>query len=117
MTVKKQFRIKKNEEFQATFKHGNSFANRQLVIYYRKKDNQNHFRIGLSVGKKIGNAVVRNRIKRLLRASFQELEQDIKPCYDIVIIARNPTKTMSYEMMKKSLSHLLYKEKLFKHFK
>ncbi|GIO23992.1 ribonuclease P protein component [Oceanobacillus sp. J11TS1] len=115
--MKKQFRIKKNEEFQATFKHGKSFANRQLVIYYRKKEDQNHFRVGLSVGKKIGNAVVRNRIKRLLRASFQELEQDIKPYYDIVIIARIPTRTMSYEMMKKSLSHLLYKEKLFKHSK
>ncbi|WP_152657454.1 ribonuclease P protein component [Oceanobacillus sp. CFH 90083] len=115
--MKKQFRIKKNEEFQATFKNGNSFANRQLVIYYRKKEGQKHFRIGLSVGKKIGNAVVRNRIKRLLRASFQALEQDIKPCYDIVIIARNQTKTMDYEMMKRSLSHLLYKEKLFKHSK
>lgn len=52
MTVKKQFRIKKNEEFQAAFKHGNSFANRQLVIYYRKKEDQDHIRIGLSVGKK-----------------------------------------------------------------
>lgn len=117
MAVKKQYRIKRNEEFQETFKHGNSFANRQLVIYYRKKENQDHFRIGLSVGKKIGNAVARNRIKRLLRTSFHALEEDIKPCYDIVIIARKPTKTMNYEMMKKSLSHLLYKEKLLKHSK
>ena len=76
------------------FKHGKSFANRQLVIYYVEKPGQEHFRIGLSVGKKIGNAVTRNRIKRYLRQAFQELEDQIENPYDIVIIARNPTKDM-----------------------
>ncbi|GLO68234.1 ribonuclease P protein component [Oceanobacillus kimchii] len=114
MTLKKQYRIKQNEEFQYTFKKGHSFANRQLVIYYRKIDDQSHFRVGLSVGKKIGNAVVRNRIKRCLRQSFHELEPDIKPAFDIVIIARNPTKNMNCGEIKKSLSHLLYKEGLLK---
>ncbi|WP_087973937.1 ribonuclease P protein component [Oceanobacillus rekensis] len=112
--MKKEFRIKKNEEFQSTFKHGKSFANRQLVIYYLKKEDQEHFRIGLSVGKKIGNAVTRNRIKRYLRQAFQDLEDRIRYPYDIVIIARNPTKDMGYEEFKKSLIHLLYKEKLLK---
>ncbi|WP_010648906.1 ribonuclease P protein component [Oceanobacillus massiliensis] len=112
--MKKPFRIKKNEEFQFTFKHGKSFANRQLVIYYVKKEEQEHFRIGLSVGKKIGNAVTRNRIKRYLRQAFQELEGQIRYPHDIVIIARNPTKAMGYEEIKKSLTHLLYKEKLLK---
>ncbi|WP_067727764.1 ribonuclease P protein component [Oceanobacillus damuensis] len=112
--MKKQYRIKKNEEFQSAFKHGKSFANRQLVIYYLKKNDQKHFRVGLSVGKKIGNAVTRNRIKRYLRQAFQELEERIRHPYDIVIIARNPTREMSYDEVKKSLTHLLYKEKLFK---
>jgi len=112
--MKKEFRIKKNEEFQYTFKHGQSFANRQLVIYYVRKEDQEHFRIGLSVGKKIGNAVTRNRIKRYLRQAFQELEECIRYPYDIVIIARNPTKDLGYQEVKKSLTHLLYKEKLLK---
>lgn len=112
--MKKEFRIKKNIEFQHTFKHGKSFANRQLVIYYVKKTNQDHFRIGLSVGKKIGNAVARNRIKRYLRQAFQELEKDISTTCDIVIIARQPTKQMEYAEIKKSLTHLLYKERLLK---
>lgn len=51
--MKKEFRIKKNEEFQYAFKRGKSFANRQLVIYYVEKKDQQHFRIGLSVGKKL----------------------------------------------------------------
>lgn len=108
--MKKQFRIKKNKEFQVAFRKGKSFANRQLVIYYVEKPEQSHFRIGLSVGKKIGNAVVRNRIKRYLRQAFQELEESILRPDDIVIIARKPTKEMGYEEIKKSLIHLLNRE-------
>ncbi len=112
--MEKAYRIKKNEEFQYTFKNGKSFANRQLVIYYAEKPRQEHFRIGLSVGKKIGNAVTRNRIKRCLRQAFQELKTDIKNQYDIVIIARQPTKNMDFHEIKKSLCHLLYKQRLLK---
>lgn len=112
--MKKEYRVKDNKEFQVIFKKGKSFANRQLVIYYMEKENQEHFRIGLSVGKKIGNAVVRNRIKRYLRQAFHELEKDILPTYDMIIIARQPTKDLSFYEMKKSLTHLLSKEKLFK---
>lgn len=112
--MKKEYRVKDNKEFQIIFKKGKSFANRQLVIYYMEKENQSHFRIGLSVGKKIGNAVVRNRIKRYLRQAFHELEKDILPTYDMIIIARQPTKDMSFFEMKKSLTHLLSKEKLLK---
>ena len=112
--MKKEYRIKKNDEFQYTFQHGKSFANRQLVIYYVVRQEQEHFRVGLSVGKKIGNAVTRNRIKRYLRQAFQELDKDIKDNYDIVIIARQPTKDMGLYEMKKSLSHLLYKQHLLK---
>ncbi|WP_042147653.1 ribonuclease P protein component [Paucisalibacillus sp. EB02] len=112
--MKKEFRVKDNKEFQVIFKKGKSFANRQLVIYYRKKEDQIHFRVGLSVGKKIGNAVVRNRIKRYLRQAFHELEKEIKPSYDFVIIARQPTKDMEFFEVKKSLTHLLSKERLLK---
>lgn len=112
--MKKAYRIKDNKEFQHVFRQGNSFANRQLVIYYIEKQNQDHFRVGLSVGKKIGNAVVRNRIKRYLRQSFQDLENKILPTLNIVIIARNPTKDMGYYEIKKSLIHLLSRKKLLK---
>ncbi|RDW16796.1 ribonuclease P protein component [Oceanobacillus chungangensis] len=112
--MKKKFRIKKSKEFQYVFKKGKSFANRQLVIYYVQKQEQEYFRVGLSVGVKIGNAVTRNRIKRYLRQAFQELNDRIIHPHDIVIIARQPTKNMSYEEIKKSLTHLLYKEYLLK---
>ncbi|WP_090240409.1 ribonuclease P protein component [Lentibacillus halodurans] len=110
--MKKRYRIKDNTEFQHVFKNGKSFANRQLVLYYIERPDQQHFRIGLSVGKKIGNAVIRNRIKRYLRQAFQELEGKIKPSSDIIIIARNPTKQMNFHQVKKSLIHLLSKKQL-----
>lgn len=108
--MKKQFRIKKNKQFQLAFREGKSFANRQLVIYYVERPEQSHFRIGLSVGKKIGNAVVRNRIKRYLRQAFQELENEIPGSHDIVIIARKPASEMGFKEIKKSLIHLLNRE-------
>ncbi len=112
--MKKIFRIKDNDEFQHVFKHGKSFANRQLVIYYIKKSEQQHFRIGVSVGKKIGNAVMRNQIKRYLRQAFHELDEKVLPTYDIVIIARQPTRKMNFHEVKKSLLHLLSRERLIK---
>ncbi|MFC0525951.1 ribonuclease P protein component [Pontibacillus salicampi] len=110
--MKKQNRIKKNEEFQHVFKHGQSFANRQLVLYYLKKEDQEQFRIGLSVSKRIGNAVTRNQIKRYLRQAFHELGSSMNPSYDIVIIARKPTNQMDFFQMKKSLTHVLSKTNL-----
>lgn len=112
--MKKAYRIKKEKEFQLVFQKGASFANRQLVIYYLKKDHQQHFRIGLSVSKKIGNAVTRNKVKRYIRQAFIDLENVIKDNYDIIIIARNPVKEMNYHEIKKSVQHLLYKTDLYK---
>lgn len=111
--MKKIYRIKKQDEFQKVLKKGNSFANRELVIYYMKNTEQAHFRIGISVGKKVGNAVMRNQIKRYIRQAVLELKDDIDPTIDFVIIARNPTKQMNFFMIKKSLQHLLYKQRLF----
>ncbi|MBM7716805.1 ribonuclease P protein component [Siminovitchia sp. FSL H7-0308] len=105
--MKKTFRIKKNTEFQAVFRKGASVANRQFVVYILEKKDQGHFRIGLSVSKKIGNAVTRNRIKRYIRQFFQENQTRVSPMKDYVIIARKPAAEMDYHSIKKSLEHVL----------
>lgn len=112
--MKKKYRVKKNSEFQEIFRTGKSFANRELVIYYKEKHTQHHFRYGVSVGKKIGNAVTRNKIKRHIREVFKDMQQQIKPNIDMIIIARKPTVQMNTYQIKKSLSHLLRKQCLFK---
>ena len=63
--MKKEYRIKKNEEFQKIIRQKKSIVHSKFVIYFRKNDE--HLRIGISVSKKLGNAVVRNKIKRQIR--------------------------------------------------
>ena len=67
--MEKAYRIKKNTDFQTIYKRGKSVANRQFVVY-TYNSNKNHFRLGISVSKKLGNAVTRNRIKRAIRENF-----------------------------------------------
>ncbi len=111
--MKKAYRVKKNDEFQEVFKKGRSYANRQFVVYFLKKPGQTHFRIGISVSKKLGKAVVRNRIKRYIRQSFLELEDYLKQEYDYIIIARKPAAEMDFFEVKKSLIHVLKLSRVF----
>lgn len=112
--MNKKQRIKKNEEFQKVFKKGKSFANRQFVVYCLPKEGQTHFRIGLSVGKKIGKAVTRVQIKRYIRQVFLELKDDVRQDMDYVIIARVPAATLNFHETKKSLIHVLKIAKVLK---
>lgn len=105
--MNKHQRVKKNAEFQKIFKRGKSFANRQFVVYCFEKEGQEDFRLGLSVSKKIGNAVTRNRIKRYIRQAFLEMKDEVKPNMDYVIIARHQAATMDFHESKKSLQHVL----------
>ena len=105
--MKKKNRVKKNEEFQAVFQNGKSNAHRQFFIYQLEKPDPAYFRIGLSVSKKLGNAVMRNRTKRMIRQTFTEIKDEIDSGKDFVIIARKPCSDMDYEQLKKSLIHAL----------
>lgn len=104
--MNKHQRIKKNKEFQQIFKKGKSFANRQFIVYVMKNE-QPEFRLGLSVSKKVGNAVARNRIKRYIRQTFLELKDDLLPNADYIIIARPQAATLDFHESKKSLEHVL----------
>lgn len=104
--MKKIYRLKKEKDFQKLFYKKNTKANKQFIIYYIKKENQPYLRTGLSVSKKLGNAVVRNRIKRKIRRAIFELRQNFYENYDIIIIARPPVVKMSVVEIKKSLLHV-----------
>lgn len=105
--MRKAYRVKKESDFQKVFHHGKSTANRQFVLYVLDKKEQPHFRVGLSVGKKIGNAVVRNNVKRKIRQSLTELKPKLKTEKDFIVIARKPAADMSVKETKKSLIHVL----------
>jgi len=111
--LKKRNRLKKNEDFQKVFKQGTSVANRQFVLYTLDQPENDELRVGLSVSKKIGNAVMRNRIKRLIRQAFLEEKERLKE-KDYIIIARKPASQLTFEETKKSLQHLFRKSSLYK---
>ena len=115
--MEKSYRIKKNEDFQSVYKKGKSVANRQFVIYRYDRQEAEHFRLGISVSKKLGNAVVRNRIKRTIRESFTRHKEDIIAA-DFIVVARKPSADMSVEEVNKSLEHVMKIAKGFnKHIK
>ncbi len=103
--------LKKNYQFRYVYNRGKSLANRHLVMYVVKnKKKYNH--LGISVSKKVGKSVVRSRVTRLIRESYRLIENEIKPGYDIVVIARVNAKDVSFWEISKSLSHLLKKHNL-----
>jgi ribonuclease P protein component len=112
--VKKEYRVKKNEEISLIFKEGKSVANKQFVLYMLEKKSQTQLRLGVSVSKKLGNAVTRNRIKRLMRECVFQLRGDLKQSYDYLLIARVPCVEMDFHEMMKSISHVFYRGFAFK---
>lgn len=105
--LKKSYRVKTENDFQKVFHHGRSVANRQLVLYVIDKPGQEHFRVGFSVGKKIGNAVHRNQVKRHLRAAIQQLQEDISSEIDFILIARPDINHKNFQEIIQSIVHVM----------
>ena len=84
-------RISRSGDFDAVYQRGRSAANRQMVAYaFRRPDAEPGapVRLGLSVSRKVGDAVARNRVKRVLRECFAALSPQPAPGTDVVVIAR-----------------------------
>lgn len=105
--MRKYFRVKKESEFQRVFETHNSVANHKFVIYQMEKPGQPHFRVGISVGKKIGNAVHRNWLKRRIRQTLLEVKPQLKSNVDFLVIARPAADGMTMADTKKNLVHAL----------
>ena len=105
--MRKSYRVKKEAEFQRVFTQGKSCANRQFVVYMIEKPEQVHFRVGISVGKKIGNAVARNWVKRRIRQSLTELKPQLKQDCDFIVIALPGVAWMEMAEVKDHLIHVL----------
>lgn len=97
--------LKKNADFQLVYKTGKSFANKYLVMYV-KENGLEYNRIGISVSKKVGNSVVRHRLKRLIKESYRLQEDMFNSSLDMVIIARTTAKDRTYEELSQAVLHL-----------
>lgn len=94
--------LKENREFSILYRKGKSLVTPVVVIYYRK-NNKNINRFGITTGKKIGNAVKRNRARRIIRAAFSEILPTLKGSYDFVFVARVKTPYVKSRDIKKAM--------------
>ena len=109
--MKKVNVIKKSEDFQNIIKNNKSLRTKYFYIYiYKHEESIYHF--GLSVGKKIGNAVRSNKVKRQIREIISE--NDYQKNFDCIIIVRREINGANFSEIKEDLNELLRKQNLIK---
>ena len=92
-------------DFKNVYDKGKSYANRYLVMYV-VENNKEINRLGISVSKKVGNSVVRHRMKRLVRESYRLHESVFNSGLDIVIVVRVNAAGISYKEIESAVLHL-----------
>jgi len=109
--LSKQGILHQNKKFQAVYRSGKSYANRMVVLYVLP--NHSHMRrIGFAAGKKLGGAVVRNRVKRLLRESYRLNQSQLIDGVDLVLVGRQAAVKSDRMAVSKAFIHLCGKAKI-----
>lgn len=104
--MKKEFRIKNGDEIELVMKKGFSKANRTFIVYKFKNPATINYRVAISAPKKLGNAVVRNKVKRQIRAILQQNDSLLKNGYDYFIIARPDILDIDFVTANKQMNHI-----------
>ena len=110
--MKKTEAMKLNKDFKRLYYRGKSFAGKYIVVYTLRNGRKVN-RLGLTCGKTIGKAVVRNRAKRLMRESYRLSESNIKAGNDIVIVARSRAVYAKCPTIKRELEYAVKKLGLY----
>lgn len=97
--------MNQNFQFQRMYRSAPSKANAYLVVYYRKRREHENL-IGITVSKKVGCAVVRNRVRRLIKENYRLMEEKLCRGYQIVIVARGRAANADFYQIQKSMVSL-----------
>jgi ribonuclease P protein component len=109
LIVQRANRLTRREDFNKVYRHGKSSANHQFVVYILNRHSPaagDGFRLGISVSKKVGNAVVRNRLRRMIKEIVRLNGEKLVQRKDLVLIVRKPAAEMEYAEMEKSILHV-----------
>ncbi|HWC08398.1 MAG TPA: ribonuclease P protein component [Solirubrobacterales bacterium] len=92
----KRRRLSRSGEFDRVYRDGSSHATRYLVLYTfpRRDEGDEDVRLGVSVSRKVGGSVERNKVKRALREAFWELADRLPAKHDFVLVARSEIKEL-----------------------
>jgi ribonuclease P protein component len=104
--VKRRFRLTRSADLKRVRHTGKSYAH-PLVVLYVTASSQVTVRVAVTAGRGTGNAVRRNRAKRLLRAAMHDLLPDVNPGVDLLLIARSPLPGADLLQVKRALSSVL----------
>ncbi len=111
--MEKKFRLRKNMEFRKVYSHGKNYWNRNLTLYV-KKNNIDETRVGYTITKKIGNSVVRNKLRRRMKEIYRLNFHRIETGYDLVFVPKRNIVNLSYEKLDSSMIHIMRKAGVLK---
>lgn len=105
-------RLRSNAEFQRVYKGGESFVEGLVVLYLLRMPDEPVRQAGFSVSKKLGNAVIRNRVKRRLRDAYQRCLAELPSGYAAIFVARKAAAVADYEELERAMHKVLARAKL-----
>ena len=98
--------LRNDKDFDILYKKGKSIGGKYIVLFYRK-NNLSYNRRAFLASKKVGNSVIRNRARRLIKESYRDFEEKLAPGFDILFIARNTINGTKCQNVKKSMYGVL----------
>lgn len=112
--MQKQYRLAKRKDFNKVYRLGKSAANRQFVVYFMANPKTEKMRVGISTSKKLGGAVLRNRVRRRVKEIVRLNSDRILPGHDLIIIVRKAAMDMTYAELENSLMHALKRASVYR---
>jgi len=108
--VKRRFRLTRSSDIKRVRRCGKSYAHPLVVLLaHPHPDGETGLRLGVTASRSVGGAVQRNKAKRRLRASLQELLPEIQPGWDLLFLARAPIVSVDYSQLKEAVRQLLHR--------